>query len=177
MVRSARLAEMSASRRHRSRRSVRPSGWFRAAAAACSVFLAAPALAAPGALLEVYFGPSETDWLDLQSLQVELDGKPLPVRQPARGADWRRPSEGRDPWSGRREFRALDAPLAARGGPGGNRCVRGGSGGHPRHPLTHPRRVGGGTAGAGSAGGGASAGRARAAARSGRDRTNVGPRL
>lgn len=87
MVRSARLAEMSASRRHRSRRPVRPSGWFRAAAAACSVFLAAPALAAPGALLEVYFGPSETDWLDLQSLQVELDGKPLPVRQPARGAD------------------------------------------------------------------------------------------
>ena len=39
--------------------------------------------AAPGALLEVSFGPSETGWLALDTLQVRLDGRDLPVRRPA----------------------------------------------------------------------------------------------
>jgi len=42
-----------------------------------------PAPAAPGALLEVTFGPHETGWLAVDTLEVRLDGQELPVRRPA----------------------------------------------------------------------------------------------
>lgn len=56
---------------------------LRTIAAASMLLLAAPGAAAPGALLEVYFGPSQTDWLAVDSLRVRLDGQELPVRRPA----------------------------------------------------------------------------------------------
>ncbi len=56
---------------------------LRSIAAASMLVLAAPGAAAPGALLEVYFGPSQTDWLAVDSLRVRLDGEELAVRRPA----------------------------------------------------------------------------------------------
>jgi outer membrane protein OmpA-like peptidoglycan-associated protein len=47
--------------------------------------LAAPAAAAPGAVLEIYFGPHQTDWLAVEALQVQVDGQEIPVRLPALG--------------------------------------------------------------------------------------------
>jgi peptidoglycan-associated lipoprotein len=45
--------------------------------------LAAPAAAAPGAVLEIYFGPHQTDWLAVDALHVLVDGQEIPVRLPA----------------------------------------------------------------------------------------------
>jgi outer membrane protein OmpA-like peptidoglycan-associated protein len=55
--------------------------------AAALLGLALPAAAAPGSRLELYLGPHESDWLELRSLRVLLDGTELPVTLPPRGAD------------------------------------------------------------------------------------------
>lgn len=52
-------------------------------AAASMLVMAAPGAAAPGALLEISFGPSQTEWLAVDALNVRLDGQELPVRRPA----------------------------------------------------------------------------------------------
>jgi outer membrane protein OmpA-like peptidoglycan-associated protein len=54
-------------------------------AASMLLTLAVPAAAAPGAVLEFYFGPNQTDWLSVESLQVQVDGQEVPVRLPALG--------------------------------------------------------------------------------------------
>lgn len=64
---------------------------FRALLAAVLAALALPAAAAQGSLLELYFGPHETEWLELKTLRVALDGADLEVTLPARGADPARP--------------------------------------------------------------------------------------
>jgi len=46
---------------------------------------AVPAAASPGAVLEVYFGPNQTDWLSVEALQVQVDGQEIPVRLPTLG--------------------------------------------------------------------------------------------
>jgi peptidoglycan-associated lipoprotein len=66
-----------------SRPTLRRGSLLRSIAAGSMLLLAAPGAAAPGALLEVYFGPSQTDWLAVDSLRVRLDGQELPVRRPA----------------------------------------------------------------------------------------------
>ncbi len=50
--------------------------------AAATLVLPAAAAAAPGALLEVYFGPSETSWLAVDGLSVLLDGQEIPMLRP-----------------------------------------------------------------------------------------------
>jgi peptidoglycan-associated lipoprotein len=56
---------------------------LRTLAAATMLVVATPGVAAPGAILEVYFGPSQTGWLAVDSLRVRLDGQEIPVRLPA----------------------------------------------------------------------------------------------
>jgi outer membrane protein OmpA-like peptidoglycan-associated protein len=64
---------------------------LRALLVAVLAALALPAAAAQGSLLELYFGPHETEWLELKTLKVALDGAELQLTLPAPGADPARP--------------------------------------------------------------------------------------
>lgn len=55
-------------------------------AAALLAAAAAPAAAAE-ASLELFHGPDQSRWVSLRSLEVRLDGVPLPVPRPAKGSD------------------------------------------------------------------------------------------
>lgn len=60
---------------------------LQAALVASLLCLAVPRAAAAGGTLELRYGPDESEWLTLRTLQVVVDGQAVPVSPPARGAD------------------------------------------------------------------------------------------
>jgi OOP family OmpA-OmpF porin len=63
----------------------------RAAIAVALLLAGASRAAAADASLELFYGPDESEWLTLRTIQVLLDGQPVAAAVPARGADTTRP--------------------------------------------------------------------------------------
>jgi outer membrane protein OmpA-like peptidoglycan-associated protein len=63
----------------------------RAAVAVALLLAGASRAAAADASLELFYGPDESEWLTLRTIQVLLDGQPVAAPVPARGADTTRP--------------------------------------------------------------------------------------